>query len=111
MDILRKNTDPVLTIIPRQEIADNLVIKFRFENEFSQAKLVVLSDTVTKLPNGLLSVLLEEIPEDVNIGDKFSYTAVDNDTDEVICLGKAIMLGETESVQDYSKADNNKFYK
>jgi len=110
MDVIKKDTPPIIILVPRIDLDVSEVLKFRFTNEFSTAKLIILSSTITALDNGTYSVLLEELP-DVKIGDKFSYTVVINDTGEVVSLGKLIILAEDESIQDYTKASTNKFYK
>jgi len=77
--------------------------------EFTTEKLIILSDEIVYLPNGTYKVTLEPLPTLV-VGSKFSYTVADNVTNKIIYMGKAIFLSETESVQDYTKVSNTKYY-
>ena len=109
MDILRQNTTPSFEIVPRKKLDTTRVFKFKLINEFTQISQNILAD-VTLLQNQNYLITMRLFP-DGNISDKFSYTIIDNLSNEIVSLGKLIILNSTENIQDYSKKSTNKFYK
>lgn len=108
MDILKKNTSPTFQIVPRKNLEVFELLKFNLKNEMTQIKESILADYYI-LENGNCQVIMQSFPTS-NVGDKISYTLVDNLTEEIISLGKILVTSEIESIQDYSKKSNNKFY-
>ena len=110
MEVFKKDTDPVLYIVPRETLDVEVVYKLTLTNEMKRTSQTILSDTVVLLPNETYRITLSSFPTG-KVGDKFSYNMSNNVTDEVVYLGKAIIVTENENIQDYSKQTNNKFYK
>lgn len=109
MDILKKTTSPEFEIVPRKTLDYSRVLRFELKNEMTQKTQNVLADVVF-LPNENYKVTMQSFPTS-KIGDKFSYSLLDNLNDEVISLGRILVIGASENIQDYSKKNNNKFYK
>lgn len=108
MNIFRQNTTPAIEIVPRYSLEFLDLLKFKIISEFTQITQEILAD-VSPLPNENYLVTLQDFPLG-KVGEKFSYTLVDNITNEIVSLGKFIIVSETESIQDYSKSTNTKFY-
>ena len=109
MNILKQNTSPVLFIIPRNNNF-GVFLKLQLVNEMNQKTQNVLTASISKLPNENISITLVSFPTG-KVGDKFSYTLLDDVTNEIVCLGKLMIVSENENIQDYEKKSNNKFYK
>lgn len=109
MDILKLTTSPEFEIVPRKTLDASKTFKFKLINEFTKVKQDVLA-TIALLANENYKITLASFPTG-KLGDKISYTIVDNLTSEIISLGKILIASETENIQDYSKASNSKFYK
>jgi len=109
MDILKQNTSPIFEIVPRKTLDVFSDYKFKIINETANKTQEVLA-SVSELPNENYQVLLASFPNG-KIGEKLSYKLVENLTDEIVYLGKIIIVSENENIQDYSKITNNKFYK
>lgn len=109
MDILRKNTSPTFQIVPRLKLDENSTFTFKIVNETSRNSQDVTA-TIYILPNENYQIILDEFPVG-KIGEKLSYKIIDDFTSEIVYLGKALIVSENEVVQDYSKKNNNKFYK
>lgn len=67
----------------------------------------ILADVVF-LSNENYKITMRLFPTS-KIGDKFSYTLLDNE--EIVLMGKILVVGASENIQNYSKKSNNKFYK
>ena len=85
------------------------VLKFILKNEMKQTTQEITAGVVF-LSNENYQVTMDSFPTS-RVGDKFSYSLVDNITNDVVSLGKILVVGATENIQDYSKKSNNKFYK
>lgn len=109
MNILKKNTIAKFQIVPRIDIDISKSFKIDLKNEMSQKTQSIVC-SVESLPNENNAITLVSFPTG-KIGDKFSYSIIQVDNNEIVSLGKLIILSETENVQDYSKKSNNKFYK
>lgn len=107
MNVLKINTTPYFEIVPREriDILENLSIELI--SEFSQSKQTI-SIGVTELSNENYLIQLATFPISKE-GEKFSY-AIKNEANKVVSLGKLIVLGELQNIQDYSKKTNTKFY-
>lgn len=108
MDILKQNTDPVFTIVPRYDLDELALYRIDLKNEMSQ-KTESIDCTLELKPNENAVLMLESFPAG-KIGDKFSYSLIETVADKVVCLGRLMIVSETENIQDYSKKSNNKFY-
>jgi len=108
MNILRLNTSPTFQIVSRENIDVSRVLKFVMTNERTSTTQEVLADA-TALENENYQILMQSFPTG-KIGDKIAYTLIDNLSENVVSLGKILIVSETESVQDYSKKENTKFY-
>jgi hypothetical protein len=62
------------------------------------------------LPNENYNLTLNSFPTSSE-GSKFSYTVKKNSNNEVVLMGRLMVVGETQSIQDYTKTSINKFYK
>lgn len=109
MNILKQNTSPILFIIPRNNNF-GAVLKLQLVNEMNQKTQNILTTFIYNLSNENISIILASFPTG-KIGDKFSYSLIDNVTSDIICLGKLMIVSQTENIQDYEKKTNNKFYK
>lgn len=107
MDILKKTTSPEFEIVPRRALDVSHVFKFQLKNEMTQKTQEILADVVF-LANENYKTTMRSFPTS-KIGDKFSYTILDDE--EIVLMGKILVVGATENIQDYSKKSNNKFYK
>ena len=107
MDILKKTTSPEFEIVPRRALDVSHVFTFQLKNEMTQKTQDILGDVVF-LTNENYKITMRSFPTS-KIGDKFSYTLLDDE--EIVLLGKILVVGATENIQDYSKKSNNKFYK
>ena len=109
MDILRKNTPAIFQIVPRKTLDQNLNYTIKIKNETAN-KTQEISLIVSLLPNENYKVTLDSFPNG-KIGEKLAYEIIESVSNEVVYLGKMFIVSETESVQDYTKQNNNKFYK
>jgi hypothetical protein len=109
MDILRNNTPAIFQIVPRKTLDQNLNYTIKIKNETAQ-KTQIISLIVALLPNENYQVTLASFPNG-KIGEKLSYEIIESESKEVICLGKMFIVSKNESVQDYTRQNNNKFYK
>lgn len=107
MNILRKNTIPKFEIIPRENLNVSGEFTVNIISEFSQKKQTI-SATVILLENENYLIEMTSFPIGKE-GEKFSYTILDANT-KIVSLGKFIIVSEFESIQDYSKKKNTKFY-
>lgn len=108
MDILRKNTLPSFEIVSRYKLNISLQLRFLLINEFTRLSSEILAN-VTLLDNENYRVTLLSFPIS-EIGNKFSYTLIENLSLKIVSLGKILVVSETENVQEYSKIQNTKFY-
>ena len=67
----------------------------------------ILADVVF-LSNENYKATMQSFPTS-KIGDKFSYILLEGT--DIVLMGKILIVGATENIQDYSKSSNNKFYK
>lgn len=107
MDILKKTTSPEFEIVPRRVLDVSKVFSFQLKNEMNQKTQTILADVVF-LSNENYKITMQSFPTS-KIGDKFSYTLLEDE--EIVLLGRILIVGATENIQDYSKESNNKFYK
>lgn len=107
MDILKKTTSPEFEIVPRRALDVSHVFTFQLKNEMTQKTQDILADVVF-LSNENYKITMQSFPTS-KIGDKFSYTLLDDE--EIVLMGKILVVGAAENIQDYSKKSNNKFYK
>jgi len=107
MDILKKTTSPEFEIVPRRVLDISKVFTFQLKNEMNQKTQNILAGVVF-LSNENYKITMQSFPTS-KIGDKFSYSLLEDD--EVVLLGKILIVGADENIQDYSKKTNNKFYK
>lgn len=107
MDILKKTTSPQFEIVPRRVLEVSSVFTFQLKNEMTQKTQDILADVVF-LSNENYQITMQSFPTS-KIGDKFSYILLEGT--EVVLMGKILIVGATENIQDYSKKSNNKFYK
>lgn len=107
MDILKKTTSPEFEIVPRRVLDVSKVFTFQLKNEMTQKTQTILADVVF-LPNENYKITMQSFPTS-KIGDKFSYTLLEDE--EVVLLGRILIVAADENIQDYSKKSNNKFYK
>ena len=109
MDILKINTSPSFQIVSRKKLDVSRVFKFLITNEMTKKTQDILSGLVL-LPNENYTIILASFPLG-KAGDKLAYKLVDNITNEIVLMGKILIIPEIETTQDYSKKTNNKFYK
>jgi len=107
MDILKKTTSPEFEIVPRRVLDVSKVFTFELKNEMNQKTQTISADVVF-LSNENYKITMQSFPTS-KIGDKFSYTLLDEE--EAVLLGRILIVGATENIQDYSKQSNNKYYK
>ena len=108
MNILKKNTIPSFQIVPRRDLNISEVFKIELKNESSQKKQNIIC-AVDLLANENFTLSLETFPTG-KIGDKFSYSLFDNTTNELILMGKLMIVSENENIQNYEKSINSKYY-
>lgn len=109
MDVLKKNTSPTFEIVPRKVLDVSNVFKIKLINEFTKVAQDILATSVSLLANENYQITLASFPTG-KIGEKLSYKIVDNISNEVLSLGKILIVSQTENIQDYSKKLNSKFY-
>lgn len=107
MNILKINTSPIFEICPRIELNVNDAHTIVLKSEFTQA-IQTISASVLLLQNENYLLTLQSFPTG-KAGEKFSYT-IQNLANEIVSLGKLMIVSEFENIQDYSKKSNNKFY-
>lgn len=107
MDILKKTTSPQFEIVPRRALDISHVFTFQLKNEMTQKTQDILADVVF-LPNENYKITMRSFPTS-KIGDKFSYILLEGT--DIVLMGKILVVGASENIQDYSKKSNNKFYK
>ena len=108
MDILRKNTTPAFQIVPRRKLALTDVFKITIRNESTNvSQSIICSAALLANENYLLT--LSSFPTG-SLGAKFSYALLNNETNEIVLLGKLIIVAETQDIQNYSNKSNNNFY-
>jgi len=108
MDILRKNLTPSFEIVPRYALDLSKQLRFLLINENTKVASQIIA-TVTLLDNENYKITFATFPLS-EVGDKISYTLIDNISEKIVSLGKIMVIGETESVQNYTKILNTKFY-
>ena len=108
MNIIRKNTIPSFQIVPRKDLNIIDVFKIELKNESSQKKQIIIC-AVDLLPNENFTLSLETFPTG-KIGDKFSYSLLDNSTSELVLMGKLMIVSQFEDIQNYSNKLNNQYY-
>lgn len=106
MDILKQNTSPQFEIVPRKKLDTAVVFKMFLISEATQA-VQEINISVALLANENYTATLASFPIG-KVREKFSYTILQ--TQEVVSLGKLMIISETESVQDFTTKTNNKFY-
>jgi hypothetical protein len=108
MDILRQNLTPSFEIVPRYALDLSKQLRFLLINENTKVASQIIS-TVTLLDNENYKITFATFPASA-VGDKISYTLIENISEKIVSLGKILVVGQTESVQNYSKILNTKFY-
>jgi hypothetical protein len=108
MDILRKNTIPVFQIVPRKDLNLSDIFRIELHDENTKASQNILC-TITFLANENYNLTLATFPLG-KLGAKLSYALFNNGTNELVLLGKLIIVSETQSIQDYTNKTNNNFY-
>lgn len=108
MNILRKNTDPVFQIVPRENLNTDNAFKIHLKNEDTQV-VQEINATFSLLENENYNITLESFPTG-NIHEKFSFTIIEILTNNVVSLGKILIVDENESVQGYTTIETNNFY-
>lgn len=106
MEILKQNTTPTFEIVPRKKLDLTASFKIILVSENTQSTQEIVA-TVSILPNKNYNITLSSFPTG-KIREKFSYTIFQSQ--EVVSLGKIIILSQNESVQDFTTKTNNKFY-
>jgi hypothetical protein len=108
MDILRINTLPVFQIVPRRKLSVADVFKIVLRNESSNvSQSIICSATLLANENYLLT--LSSFPTG-SLGAKFSYSLLNNETNEIVLLGKLIIVSENQDIQNYTNKSNTNFY-
>jgi hypothetical protein len=102
MNVLKKDTPPIFEIVPRCDLDTAKVYTVVFFNEYT-SEIQTVTATVAKLQNENYNLILSEFPN----GEKLSFEIKDSDL--VVCMGKLIIIGQSDSVQDY-EANNNQYY-
>ncbi len=106
MNILKLNTSPSFQIVPRRKLtSQNLTIEL--VKEGSQTSQTI-NATATLLPNENYTLLLASFPNG-KVNDKFSFTILEST--EIVCLGKLMIVSQTEIIQDYAKKTTSKYYR
>tara|TARA_R110000782_G_scaffold35953_1_gene85796 strand:+ start:256 stop:585 length:330 start_codon:yes stop_codon:yes gene_type:complete len=108
MDILRKNTTPAFQIVPRRAIGPSEILRIILRNESSDVEQSIAC-AINKLPNDNYTLTLFTFPVG-KLGARFSYSLLINGTNEVLSLGKLMIISATQSVQDYTTKINTNFY-
>lgn len=108
MNILRKNTDPVFQIVPRENLNTDNDFRMQLKNENTQV-VQGINATVEVLENENYNVTLETFPVG-NVHEKFSFTIIEILTNNIVSLGKILIVDENENVQDYTTIETNNFY-
>jgi hypothetical protein len=108
MDILRKNTIPSFQIVPRFNLSVSGVFRIELRNENTQKKQNIIC-SISKLQNENFNLFLDTFPTG-KIGDKFSYSLFNNASNELVLMGKLIIVSENQDVQNYSNKLNNQYY-
>lgn len=78
------------------------------KNEDTQV-VQAIEAAATLLSNENYQLTLVAFPEG-NENEKFSYTITDIVTNNIVSLGRFLIVGETQNIQDYSTKTTNKFY-
>jgi hypothetical protein len=108
MDILKKNTTPAFQFVPRKKLLIVDVFKLELRNESTNALQTIIC-TIANLANENYTLTLATFPTG-RLGAKFSYALLNNATNELVLLGRLIIVAENQSVQDYTNKTNNNFY-
>ena len=108
MDILRKNTTPTFQIVPRRKLLLTEALRIDLRNENNDLREII-DCTIVNLPNENYSLTLATFPVG-NLDAKFSYSLYINGTNEIVLMGKLMIITETQNVQDYTVQTNTKFY-
>lgn len=108
MDILRINTSPIFEIVPRKKLDVLRVLKLALISEYSENTQNILC-SVTLISNENYVLSLNSFPAST-ADEKFSYTLLDNITNEVVLMGRLMIISENETVQDYAQKTNTKYY-
>ncbi len=106
MNILKVNTAPSFEIVPRTNINLSNTFRIELENNFTNETQSIQINSLTLLPNENYTIVLASFPV-ANLDAKFSYTIKENIANNVICIGKLMVVSENENVQDYK---NNKYF-
>lgn len=109
MNIIKKNTTPAFEIVPRKKLNVSLLYKFLLVSEFTQVASEVLA-SVELLDNENYLITMQSFPTG-KINEKLSYTIVETLSNEVVSLGKLMIVSENENIQDYTKKENTKYYR
>jgi hypothetical protein len=102
MNVLKINTSPEFEFIPRTNLTSS-TFSVEIKNENNQNTQTIECEVV-KLSNENYNATLASFPNGKQ-GDKLSYSIPN------VVNGKFLIVSESESVQNYSKKNNNKFYK
>jgi hypothetical protein len=108
MDILRQNLTPSFEIVPRYTLDISKQLRFLLINENTKVASQIIA-TATLLDNENYKIIFATFPIST-VGDKISYTLIENITEKIVSLGKILIVAKTESVQNYTKILNTKFY-
>lgn len=108
MNILRINTSPSFQIVPRENLDVSRLLNVAIKNEDTQ-EVQNINATVSLLENENYQLTLVSFPTG-NQNEKFSYTITDILTNNVVSLGKILIVAEDQNIQDYTTTTTNKFY-
>lgn len=108
MNVLKINTTPKFQIVPRENLDVSRVLKLEIKSEFSQS-LQEINATVELLENENYLLTLESFPSGSQ-DEKFSYTIFDLLTNNIVSLGKFLIVAENADIQNYSNKETNIFY-
>lgn len=109
MDILKINTEPKFEIVPRIYFDTVEVLEIVLTSEKNGSAQTVDASAII-LPNENYLLLLSQFPSGKE-NEKFSYGLFEKTSKKLLSLGRLMILAENESVQNYSKKENTKFYK
>ena len=102
MIVLKIDTPPTFEIVPRRNLDVNKNYSAVIEDEFTH-EMQVIPATIEKKTNENYNITLATFPT----GEKLAYEI--KDSDEVVSMGKMLIINPTQTIQDYEK-NNQKYY-
>jgi hypothetical protein len=108
MDILRKNTTPAFQIVPRKKLLITDVFKIELRDESSKVLQIIIC-SIANLANENYNLTLATFPTG-RLGAKFSYSLFNNATNDLVLMGRLIIVSQNQNIQDYTNKTNNNFY-